>query len=110
MTAVTELPVVYDLTAYRGDTWIRDFRFNDGPGTPHDLTGSTVAAWAHNTRRTITLDVVVDAPNGMVTLNLPADSLADGYAYDIEVTDPVGQVTTWVTGRLVVEQDVTNAA
>lgn len=52
---------------------------------------------------------VVDAADGRITIGLPAGSLpAARYAYDVEVTDAGGTVTTWVAGALRVDRDVTN--
>lgn len=106
---MSELPVQVDLAAYRGDSWAQQFRLCDAPDVAHDLTGASVEAWASNFLRRITLVVGVDAPNGTVTLSLPSDAIADRYRYDVEVTEASGSVTTWISGLLIVKQDVTHA-
>jgi hypothetical protein len=106
---MTELPVTYNLKAYRGDTWSQTFRFVYA-GTPVDLTGATVACWAVAKDIPFALSCAT-AAEGMVTITMPDPELEPGaYSYDVEVIDVSGTVTTWVRGRLQVEQDVTNAA
>jgi hypothetical protein len=109
-----ELPATVDLTAYRGDTWAQTFRFLTDVDAPLDLTGADVAAWARSDYpKTVEhLLVSVDDPTtGVVTIALPQNgaSAAASYEYDVEVTGSDGTVTTWVRGKLTVEQDVTNA-
>lgn len=108
---MAELPVTYNLKAYRGDTWVQAFRFVY-QGAPLDLTGSSVECWLANPDGVWELPVQSGGADGMVTIGLPTDDTieANAYSYDIEVTDPDGAVTTWVKGRMTVSQDVTNAA
>jgi hypothetical protein len=110
---MAELPVTCNLKAYRGDTWSQTFRFVYA-GAPLDLTGATVACWATTARdvpATLPCAVGTPATDGMVTITMPIPELGPGaYSYDVEVVDSSGAVTTWVRGRLQVEQDVTNAA
>ena len=103
------LPVTVDLSAYRGDTWSRSFQFFHG-STPEDLTGATVESEARDTQGTVTSLVVTitDALAGKLDLTLPAGGLPAGnYYWDLEETKS-GEITTWVTGRLIVRRDVTN--
>jgi hypothetical protein len=109
---MSELPVTYNLKAYRGDTWSRTFRLLL-VGVPIDLTSATVACWAGMQDTHTPLPTTIGEPptNGEVTIGMPDPPLAAGaYSYDLEVTEVDGKVTTWVRGRLQVEQDVTNAA
>jgi hypothetical protein len=106
---VAELPVTYNLKAYRGDTWVQAFRFI-WQDAPLDLNGSKVEAWVANPDGVWPLPVTVTPDDGVVTLGMPEEELdANAYSYDIEVVDADGVVTTWVRGRLTVSQDVTNA-
>jgi hypothetical protein len=106
---VAELPVTYNLKAYRGDTWAQTFRFVFG-GTPVPWSGATVACWAVSRSEQYELPCVPGDEDGLVTIRMPDPELPAGaYSYDVEVTDSGGIVTTWVRGRLTVEQDVTNA-
>ena len=98
------LPVVWDLTAYRGDTWSQTFRFKHG-GELVDLTNALVECEARS--KTARVDLVVVKGDGEVTISLPPDTAADNYDYDVEVTES-GFVQTWVKGRLIVNPDVTN--
>jgi hypothetical protein len=102
------LPATVDLEWYRGDSSSQTFRFLSA-GAPISLTGATVACWAQHSDRTVEQLVVVADGNGEVTISPPAGGIPPGgYAYDVEVTDQAGVVTTWVRGRLSVERDVTN--
>jgi hypothetical protein len=103
------LPATHDLNAYRGDSWSQTFRLLRD-ATPVDLSGATVQAEARavdGSRRP--LSVVVDGPNGLVTIGFAATGQPGVgiHHYDVEVTD-AGVVTTWVAGRLCVTRDVTN--
>ena len=102
------LPVVWDLSAYRGDSWSQSFRLLLG-GQPLDLSGATVEseARAKDGTKTPLVVTVEDADDGRIRVELPEASLPVGnYRYDVEVTN--GAVTTWVRGALKVERDVTN--
>jgi hypothetical protein len=104
------LPVLVDLSAYRGDDWLQQFRLCDGPDVPTDLSGATIEATARSDRHVVTLDATIDdTVGGLVSIALPLDAIADVYRYDVEVTDADGNVTTWVRGQLTIRQDVTNA-
>ena len=103
------LPVVWDLSAYRGDTWSQSFRLLRG-GQPLDLSGATVEseARAKDGTKTPLVVSVEDAADGRINVSLPEAFLPFGnYRYDVEVAEN-GSVTTWVRGALKVERDVTN--
>jgi hypothetical protein len=103
-----DLPVTVNLRAYRGDTWAQTFRFIHDD-VPIDLTDAAVASWAESPEGCWQL-VAAPADDGLVTISMPDPPLdANPYSYDVEVTNPDGTITTWVRGRLTVEQDVTNA-
>jgi hypothetical protein len=104
-----QLPVKHDLRAYRGDTWSQSFRFI-WQGDPVDLSTATVTAWAVNCEGHWDLPATGGA-DGIVTIAMPDPEIPVSlytYEYDIEVTEQDGTVTTWVRGRLKVDQDVTN--
>jgi len=105
---MTELPVTYTMRAYRGDTWVQTFRLKWN-GVYEDLSTATVAAWAADcaTGAQHALVTTGDA-SGYVTVALPAGFAVGQYAYDVEVKYADATVTTWVRGRLIVAQDVTN--
>lgn len=99
------LPVIHNLTAYRGDTWSQVFRLS-----PANLTGATVESEARAPNGSITPLVVVieDAADGRIRLELPTGFAASSYQFDVEVTEVGGKVTTWIKGTLTVMRDVTN--
>ena len=106
-----QLPATVHLTIYHGDTWTQAFRLRQGD-TPVDLTGATVASWARPwSGPAIPLAAAIGDPptSGVITLSTPAPGLPPGgYHYDLEVTDPVDQVTTWIRGQITVMDDITN--
>jgi hypothetical protein len=110
MPAAT-LPAYINLGAYHGDSWAQTFRLLTAPDTPVDLTGATVQSWVINGDGTSTpLQVTVGPDPGTITLELPVAGLpVAAYRYDVEVTDALAAVTTWIRGSLTVQQDVTNA-
>lgn len=113
---MSELPVTYNISVYRGDTWSQAFRILED-NQPVDLTGATLASWAveqgscepGNGHVDLQVTVDPDPTTGMFTLALPAGGLeASRYTYDVEVTTADTRVTTWVRGRLDVTGDITN--
>jgi hypothetical protein len=104
---MSALPASVDLSAYRGDSWTQTFRLLEGT-VPFDLTGATAASWAAlNGQPPIVLPTTIGPDPGTVKIALPTTIAAGAYRYDLEITK-TGVVTTWIRGRLVVEQDVTN--
>jgi hypothetical protein len=104
-----DLPVTYDLTAYRGDTWAQTFRLIQDD-VPINLTGATVKSWARlpTAKNAIPLQVTVGPEAGKVTISLPPTGMPAGrYNYDLQVAEQDGTVTTWIKGTLRVDQDVT---
>ena len=71
------LPVTWDLSAYRGDTWAQSFRLLRD-GEPVDLTTATVESEARDKVGEVTaLEVeIVDATDGRISLSLPEGFLA----------------------------------
>ena len=103
----TGLPGRVDLSVYHGDTWSQQFRFRID-ATPVNLSTATVtsAARGPSGERVDMVVSVDDAANGLVTLHLPAAGLAPAsYEYDVQVLD-AGTTTTWVRGKLHVDEDI----
>jgi hypothetical protein len=113
---MADLPQTFNLKAYMGDSWSKTFLlWTDG--APTDLTGATVAAWARTCGNGaaptyLVLQVTLGVDPGTVVLAPPAGGFTkpEMLTYDLEVTMPDGTITTWVRGRLQVDQDVTNTA
>jgi hypothetical protein len=103
------LPATANLTAYRGDSWAQTFRFLEDD-QPVDLNDTTVASWARPKTGTAALPLLttIGPDPGTVTLALPTEIQPGTYAYDVEITDATGTVTTWVRGDLRIDRDVTN--
>lgn len=108
MSRDCRLPATYHLNAYRGDTWAQTFRFLHD-GMLIDLATATVACWVRQRDQRTTLACEVSGP-GQVTIAMVVGAELDpgAYAYDVEVADADGSITTWVRGRLNVARDVTN--
>lgn len=104
------LPITVDLEAYRGDSWTQTFRLLRG-GAPIELNDVVIKCVALHISTTTNTDlvVIVEPDPGVFTLALPSDVRAGLYKYDVEITDTVGQVKTWIKGKLEIEKDVTNA-
>jgi len=105
-----ELPVQYDIQAYRGDTTTRAFRFGSGTD-PVDLSAAQLKSEAREdnqraTKYQLTVSVI-DAANGQILLSVPETLPAGNYVYDIEVQVDT-ETTTWIRGHLYVVRDVTN--
>lgn len=106
---VSALPATVDLRFYRGDSWQQQFRLLEAD-VPVDLTGATAAAWAVNGRAPAhELTVTIGPDPGVITLAPPAAGLEAGhYRYDLEIADATTRITTWIAGRLDIDQDITN--
>ena len=101
----------YDITLTRGDTLILQLSLtkNDEPYTP--ATGSSIR-FAMKEKYT-DADVVLEKPINIDTLLLqfnPADTkplpMGKKYVYDIELTDEVGHVDTFLSGSLKIGNEV----
>ena len=101
----------YDITLTRGDTLILQLSLtkNDEPYTP--ATGSSIR-FAMKEKYT-DADVVLEKPISIDTLFLqfnPADTkplpMGKKYVYDIELTDEVGHVDTFLSGSFKIGNEV----
>lgn len=127
------IPAPVDITIRRGDTKIVFFRVrervwnpaaNGGaggylPGAYRDLTGWTILSQIRETTEsaspaatfTATLSDQVAVPGG-VTLRLPPATTAGltlpvgGGVWDVQLTDTVGDVHTYLAGAVTFEKDV----
>ena len=80
---------------------------------PAVLATAALACWARDGNAAV-VNLVATIPGaaspGVVTVTPPGGGVPAGdYRYDLEITK-TGVVTTWIKGRLRVEQDITNAA
>jgi|SRR5215471_6480628 len=104
---MSDLPVTVNLDAYEGDNWFQTFRFKQN-ANPVDLTAAQVLSEARGPGATLFQipTNLGNASQGEVTLLMPPGIKAGSYYYDVQVTLN-GQVTTWVTGKLLVSPEVT---
>lgn len=113
---VATLPLSYELTAYAGTTFRKEFKWLPGGTSPQDFTG-----WAATMRIGPSAGaalVEMSTANGAITLTsagqiivgmLPSDTamLRPGiYAYVLDLTDMSGTVTRFLRGRFEVVRDV----
>jgi hypothetical protein len=108
-------PGTYDLTIYQGDTFsLRITLVDKATGDPVDLTGydplSQIRAKSHDRDALATFDAEVDPAAGVITLKLAsADSTAlppGRQVWDVQTTDPDGNVRTWLAGKATVTGQV----
>lgn len=108
--SVGELPSVVNLVLYQGD----DFFVRITVGSPvGDLTGYTAKAEIRTTAASNTALATFDATiidAFTVGLHLPANQsklVTTAAVWDVQVTDPAGQVTTLAYGTVAVTREVT---
>lgn len=109
-------PKIVDLNCYRGQTWSQPLRIRDAvTKQPIDLTGITAAMEIRPAQNspalTETVDCVIIAVEGKITLNLSATKtsgiLPGVYYYDLKCTDSVAEVRYWLAGKFIVSGRVT---
>lgn len=109
------LPSNYDLVLYRGDYFSMNITVKDNAGTPINLTGYTAksqirtsydAVSAYDATCTIT-----DPTNGKVSITFPSSVMTTvtpgDYIWDFQVTQPDGNVRTFLAGDVKVYGEVT---
>jgi hypothetical protein len=114
------LPGEYNFVAFQGDDFQRVVTWTEDDGvTPIDLTNYSAAmqvrtsVLAPTTILSLTspTELVVGGAAGTVTINITAavtTTLTPGqYVYDLQVTSPVGVVTTLLKKKFIVEGEVT---
>lgn len=107
----------YNLKAMRGDTFIRSLSFVDESGTVIDITGWTIFFTAKNvlSEADAAAEVSVNvtshtSPTGGLTQILAsaaAMTIEPGdYFYDIQIKKADGTIFTILSGKLIVETDI----
>lgn len=119
-----------DLTIEQGATWNQIIIWTDSTGAPVPLTGFIGRMQARTTipgsstlidLTTANGGVLIDAPNGTITLvmtaaqtaalNWPAGSwVQDVGFYQLELESPTGFVTRLLKGKITLDPEVTRAA
>jgi hypothetical protein len=112
-TTVGSLPVQVNLLFYQGDDFYLRINVTDKLGAPIDLTAYTPKAQIRSSpgsgviQATFTASIV--APNG-VMLHLPSAQsvlVASAAAWDVQITDSAGVITTIAYGSVSCTREVT---
>jgi hypothetical protein len=112
------LPKRYDITVYQGDTFKFKTVFNQPPvdpettGLPVDITGWTGLCQVKDdtNQQLISATVTVTNPTGgEVEVDFGDTSLVPGgeYKYDLEMTDSGLNKRTFIGGKFIVVEDIT---
>jgi hypothetical protein len=103
-------PGIVNLVAYYGDDWSQTFGLKEDT-VPVDLTGHTILSEALSPDGVYhTLEAAITTPTqGQIQLSIPSGQgpPPDTYKYDIQTTDSMGKIKTWIRGRLLVKEDIT---
>ena len=111
----TKLPVRYDLTCYKGQSYCQNLRYKyRSTGEIFPLTGYTakveIRPAENSPRLTAEMVVNVTAADGMISLALTAEqtsSIPMGvYWYDLR-TEHDGTIKYWIKGKFIVTGRVT---
>jgi hypothetical protein len=107
----------YDLQIYQGQTFALSLTLRDVTGVPLNLGGLSISGYLKtkysDLGKLVDLNATIaDAPNGVVTLGIPASgtaSLPVNYAfYDVELFNPInGFVTKVLGGKAVIYPEIT---
>lgn len=110
-----DAPTECDLKVYRGDTFRETFAFTDATtGVVVPLTGTWTAQVRQDANATLPLATFAldftQAAQGIVTLSLdsPTTTLLTPGLWDLQETDTNGTVTTWLTGTVAIQQDISH--
>jgi len=107
-----------DINVYQGDDWAGVVTVLDANDSPANLTGYTPAAQVRLNPGTPVLvemlaAVAADPTTGVINLAMTSSDTAPlscNYLWDMQVTDNAGVVTTLISGRVLVTQDITREA
>jgi len=108
-----------ELWIYRGDDEKFQFEFEDSEGVPISISGCGITMTVRedwDSQDVVMVDSAsagthVDAAGGITQLQFTHSQTAllepKGYVYDVQVTDPAGQITTVLADDLFVKEDAT---
>lgn len=108
------LPSNFDLVLYRGDYFPMKVSLKNPSGTALDLTGYTAKASIRSSYEdptTFNFTSTINAAAGEVDIILPSSVSstipAGSYIWDFQVTEPGGNVRTYIAGDVTVYDEVT---
>jgi hypothetical protein len=109
------LPSNFDLVLYRGDYFSLNVTLTDATSAPINLTGYTAkscikSGYAASSEFDATCTIATPT-NGVVNITFPSavteTITAGSYIWDFQLTDPSGNVRTYLTGDVTVYDEVT---
>jgi hypothetical protein len=107
------LPANYDLIIYRGDYFPISVTIRDSNNVALNLTGYTAEALIkpdYASATTYAFTATITAATGKVDLLLPstvsATLVPGSYIWDFQLTDPSGNVRTYIAGDVTVYDEV----
>lgn len=112
----SDLAVSLDIKTRRGDYFSRTFSFTNEDETPKDLTGYSFSMQVRPNETSTTKILSFDMSNGMsvVENDLIIEKTAvemqvqpGKHYYDLQVTKPGGEVSTWFAGYFTITNDRT---
>lgn len=109
-----ELPTNVDIVLWRGDYFKTTVQFTNPDTTPMDLTGYTAQASFRTSFGTGTPAATLQCTisSNVVTIELlsvDSEALTAGpYIWDFQLTDPSGNVRTYLAGDVTVYDEVTH--
>jgi hypothetical protein len=108
------LPSNYDLVLYRGDYFNTSVVIKDSTGSVINLTGYTAKCSiksSFSASSSFDATCTVTAVSGLVEIMFPSsvteDIAAGSYVWDFQVTNPSGNVRTYLAGDVIVYDEVT---
>ena len=100
----------YDVRFTRGDDIVETFTFADSDGEPIDLDGYTFQSQVRRTDGTLLASFTIVRDGNAVTRRLSRSvtaGISEPHVHDLQWSDPSGNVRTWVSGRLLPVEQVT---
>jgi len=107
-----DMPANVDLKIYQGDYKVWLFQLADSNGNPVDVTNLTPKAQfklSYNDSNPITLGTSIASNQVKMELTSSQSNQLTGesYIYDVQLTDSLGRVKTYITGDVTVVPQVT---
>jgi hypothetical protein len=108
------LPANYDLVLYKGDYFETSVVIKDNVGTAINLTGYTAKCSiksSYSASSSFDATCTITALSGLVDIMFPSSVMEDipagSYVWDFQVTNPSGNVRTYIAGDVTVYGEVT---